>query len=85
MSPRAFVIGWPISHSRSPLIHTYWLRQLGVAGSYERVPVAPPDLPAFLANLDDRASPGAMSRCRIRRRPSPPAPSLLQWRSASRL
>ncbi len=51
MSPRAFVIGWPISHSRSPLIHTYWLRQLGLAGSYERIPVAPPDLPVFLANF----------------------------------
>ena len=51
MSPRAFVIGWPISHSRSPLIHTYWLRQLGLAGSYERIPVAPPDLPDFLANF----------------------------------
>ncbi len=53
MSPRAFVIGWPIAHSRSPLIHTYWLRQLGVAGSYERIPVAPPDLSAFLANLEE--------------------------------
>lgn len=51
MSPRAFVIGWPISHSRSPLIHGYWLRQLGLAGSYERIPVAPPDLSTFLANL----------------------------------
>lgn len=51
MSPRAFVIGWPIAHSRSPLIHTYWLRQLGLAGSYERIPVAPPELSAFLANL----------------------------------
>jgi shikimate dehydrogenase len=53
MNPRAFVIGWPIAHSRSPLIHTYWLRQLGVAGSYERIPVPPPDLPAFLANLEE--------------------------------
>ena len=51
MSPRAFVIGWPISHSRSPLIHHYWLEQLGLPGSYARVPVAPPDLATFLANI----------------------------------
>jgi shikimate dehydrogenase len=52
MSPRAFVIGWPIAHSRSPLIHTYWLRQFGLAGSYERIPVAPPELATFLATLE---------------------------------
>ena len=49
----AFVIGWPISHSRSPLIHQYWLDQLGLPGSYERIPVAPPDLATFLANLEE--------------------------------
>lgn len=51
MSPRAFVIGWPIAHSRSPLIHNYWLAQLGLSGSYARIPVAPADLPNFLSNL----------------------------------
>jgi shikimate dehydrogenase len=53
MTLQAFVIGWPISHSRSPLIHTYWLEQLRVPGGYERIAVAPPDLPTFLANLSD--------------------------------
>ena len=47
-SPRAFVIGWPIAHSRSPLIHTYWLKTYGIAGSYERIPVKPDDLAEFL-------------------------------------
>lgn len=51
MSPRCFVIGHPIAHSRSPLIHGEWLRQYGLAGSYERVDVAPADLPAFIAKL----------------------------------
>lgn len=46
--PRAFVIGHPIAHSRSPLIHGHWLAELGLAGSYERIDVAPVDLPAFL-------------------------------------
>ncbi len=51
--PRAFVAGWPIAHSRSPLIHGYWLRSLGLAGSYERVAVAPADFAAFAAGLRD--------------------------------
>ena len=38
--PKAFVVGHPIKHSRSPLIHGYWLREHGLDGSYERVDVA---------------------------------------------
>ena len=33
---RACVIGWPVEHSRSPLIHGYWLKQYGIDGSYEK-------------------------------------------------
>lgn len=51
MSPRCFVVGHPIAHSRSPLIHGEWLRQYGITGSYERVDVAPSDLPAFIDRL----------------------------------
>lgn len=50
-SPRCFVIGQPIAHSRSPLIHGSWLAGLGLAGSYERIEVAPADLPAFVARI----------------------------------
>ena len=53
MSPRCFVVGHPIAHSRSPLIHGEWLRQYGIAGSYERVDVAPSDLPAFIERMRD--------------------------------
>jgi shikimate dehydrogenase len=49
--PRACVIGWPVKHSRSPLIHTYWLEQLGIEGSYGRAEVAPADFPNFVSNL----------------------------------
>ncbi|MEZ5773442.1 MAG: shikimate dehydrogenase [Hyphomicrobiaceae bacterium] len=49
--PRAGVIGWPIKHSRSPLIHGHWLRRYGIAGSYEKVAVEPGDLAGFLAGL----------------------------------
>lgn len=44
-SPAACVIGWPIRHSRSPLIHRFWLDQHGIAGTYDVRAVAPADLP----------------------------------------
>ena len=50
--PRAFVIGHPISHSRSPLIHGFWLKQLGLVGSYEKIDVAPEALPAFVRDME---------------------------------
>ena len=49
--PRAFVIGHPIAHSRSPLIHGHWLKVHGLAGSYEKIDVAPEDLDAFIGSL----------------------------------
>lgn len=52
-APRAFVIGHPIAHSRSPLLHGFWLRSLGLAGSYERVDVAPANLTGFVRSLAD--------------------------------
>ncbi len=48
---RACVIGWPISHSRSPLIHGYWLKQHGIDGTYTRQPVEPGVLSRFIAEL----------------------------------
>ena len=48
---KACVIGWPISHSRSPLIHGYWLQQHGIDGSYTRQPVEPDALASFLGSL----------------------------------
>lgn len=48
---KACVIGWPISHSRSPLIHGYWLRQHGIDGNYLRQPVEPGQLASFIDGL----------------------------------
>ena len=48
---KACVIGWPISHSRSPLIHGYWLKQHGINGLYTRQPVEPSSLKSFIADL----------------------------------
>ena len=38
---RAGIVGWPVSHSRSPLLHGYWLRKYAISGTYERIPIAP--------------------------------------------
>jgi shikimate dehydrogenase len=49
---RACVIGWPIAHSRSPMIHNYWLRQYGIEGTYTKEPVKPEDVECFLRSLE---------------------------------
>jgi shikimate dehydrogenase len=48
---KAFVVGHPIKHSRSPLIHGYWLKHHGLHGSYERIDVAPVEFGDFLAHF----------------------------------
>ncbi len=55
---RACVIGWPVEHSRSPLIHTYWLKLYGIDGTYEKVAVKPEELAAFLGSLFERGFAG---------------------------
>ena len=45
----AEVIGDPIAHSKSPLIHAFWLEKLGIVGEYRRTLVSRGELPAFLA------------------------------------
>ena len=56
---RACVIGWPVEHSRSPLIHRYWLAQYGIAGAYEKEAVRPEDLAGFLGSLAESGYAGA--------------------------
>lgn len=50
-SPIVFVTGWPVKHSRSPIIHRYWLQRYGIAGDYVHHAVPPEDFAAFLAGL----------------------------------
>lgn len=51
MTRKAFVIGHPINHSRSPIIHGTWLAEHGIDGSYEAIDVAPDALAAFFDRL----------------------------------
>ena len=47
MKPYAEVIGDPIAHSKSPLIHNFWLNALGIDAEYRATRVAAADLGAF--------------------------------------
>jgi shikimate dehydrogenase len=48
---KACVIGWPIAHSRSPLIHNYWLKKYGIDAVYEKKAVEPKNAAQFIADL----------------------------------
>jgi shikimate dehydrogenase len=55
----ACIIGWPVEHSRSPLIHNYWLKTYGIAGEYRREAVPPDEFEAFVQSLAARDYVGA--------------------------
>jgi shikimate dehydrogenase len=58
--PRAAcVIGWPVAHSRSPLIHNYWLKRYGIAGEYRREAVPADVFADFAKSLEARGYVGA--------------------------
>ncbi|GGC28634.1 shikimate dehydrogenase (NADP(+)) [Novosphingobium marinum] len=48
--PYAEVIGDPVAHSKSPLIHNHWLKQLDLKASYRAFHVRPDELAGFLEN-----------------------------------
>lgn len=48
---RAFVIGHPIAHSRSPMIHRHWLKEHGIDGTYDAIDVAPDALAPFMERM----------------------------------
>jgi shikimate dehydrogenase len=47
----AGVMGWPVMHSRSPLLHGYWMTQHGLAGAYVPLAIEPAGLGAALRAL----------------------------------
>ena len=47
---KAAVIGFPISHSWSPIIHNYWLKEYNLVGQYEKIEVKPSDLKTFIVD-----------------------------------
>ena len=55
---KAFIVGHPIKHSRSPLIHGYWLETHGITGTYERIDVQPVDFGNFLKGFHEQGFAG---------------------------
>jgi shikimate dehydrogenase len=55
----ACIVGWPVGHSRSPLIHNYWLKHYRITGEYRREAVPAENFADFLNNLSARGYVGA--------------------------
>jgi shikimate dehydrogenase len=53
------VIGWPVAHSRSPLIHNFWIGQHALKGEYRREAVKPEEFETFIKELSQRGYAGA--------------------------
>ena len=53
--PNAFgiagLLGWPVAHSRSPVIHNHWLARYGIPGRYVLFPVPPEKLEAAVRGI----------------------------------
>jgi shikimate dehydrogenase len=47
----AGVMGWPVMHSRSPLLHNFWFKKHGLAGTYVPLAIEPQGLAAALRAL----------------------------------
>ena len=47
----AGVMGWPVMHSRSPMLHNYWFKQHGLAGTYVPLAIRPEGLAGALRAL----------------------------------
>jgi len=54
----ACVIGWPVGHSRSPLIHNHWIKEHGLDAEYRREAVPPDQFVDFIAQLAERGYAG---------------------------
>ncbi len=52
------VIGHPIAHSKSPLIHNYWIKEHGLSGEYKAIDIAPENFNESVANLIDKGYAG---------------------------
>lgn len=47
----AGVMGWPVAHSRSPVIHNHWITEHGLKGAYVLLPVQPTQVETALRSL----------------------------------
>ena len=55
----ACIVGWPVKHSRSPLIHGYWIKLHKLDAVYRREEIPPEAFPDFITHLSARGYVGA--------------------------
>ena len=51
MTAKAAVVGWPIQHSLSPVLHGHWLKEYGIDGTYEKIAIEPGTFTQRIAEL----------------------------------
>ena len=55
---KAGVIGFPIHHSKSPVIHNYWLKKYDIPARYDAFKVRPEELEQFVSSLKEKGFAG---------------------------
>ena len=55
---KAAVIGFPVKHSWSPIIHNYWIKEHGIFGEYKKIEVHPSDLKSLVISKKEQAFSG---------------------------
>ena len=55
---KAAVIGFPVKHSWSPIIHNYWIKEHGISGEYKKIEVHPSDLKSLVILKKDQGFSG---------------------------
>ena len=58
MTRKAGIVGWPVTQSLSPVLHGYWLKQLGIDGAFEKVPAEPGQFETVISKLRDQGFSG---------------------------
>lgn len=56
---KSCIIGYPARHSRSPLIHNYWINKYGIDGIYEINEIMPLDIELYLESFKEKCYAGA--------------------------
>lgn len=56
---KAGVIGWPIKHSKSPILHGHWLKRYGIDGKYTAIALSPEEFEKGIRDLQKQGFRGA--------------------------
>ena len=52
-TPAACIVGYPARHSRSPMLHGYWIKRYGLEADYRAEEIPPEEISEFLTHLAD--------------------------------